>query len=183
MAQLERGHLPTSLRGSLSPEATQVLTIISRCEGDVLFPTLICPKIGCLWKFENPLWKYPPLDYLFFHENIGNPPRAMVDPAWKIFQASATASSSSSSDSSKETPQGRPELMCFTRFMREHPEYSNTWYWNGASMCFLHFLRKPIERVASQVHISFSLLLSSVASVGVRLGSAPALESVLLGIS
>ena len=27
MAQLERGHLPTSLRGSLSPEATQVLTM------------------------------------------------------------------------------------------------------------------------------------------------------------
>ena len=27
MAQLERGHLPTSLRGNLSPEATQVLTM------------------------------------------------------------------------------------------------------------------------------------------------------------
>ena len=73
------------------------------------------------------------------------PPRAMVDPAWKIFQASATASSSSSSDSSKETPQGRPKLMCFIRFLREHPEYSNTWYWNGASMCFLHFLRKLLS--------------------------------------
>ena len=39
-------------------------------------------------------------------------------------------------------------------------------------MCFLRVLLKPIERVASQIHISFSLLLSSVGSnwdpIGIR---------------